>query len=93
MGDAAKHAALLIALGGPKGKGAIGDEPGGPKGDGPKGDDVESAAVDDMFDAIKARDRASFGEALKRYVQSCIAKSGDDDEEPEPSSGDHDYEE
>lgn len=84
MGDAAKHAALLIALGGKPVKG-------GPPEDHEekKDDDLESAAVDDMFDAIKSSDRASFKDAVSRYVQACVTKATSDEDEEAPESGDY----
>lgn len=78
MADAAKHAALLIALGA-KPKGDTGDDS---KPEGGGSDSMESTAVDDMFDAIASKDKAAFGEALKRYVQLCTSKDGDEEEEP-----------
>lgn len=76
MADAAKHAALLIALGAkPKGDASEGDgEP-----DAKEDDSMESAAVSDMFDALEAKDKGAFGDALKRYVQLCTAKEEDEE--------------
>lgn len=77
MADSAKgHAALLIALGGkPKGMPAEDKsmEPGDEK------DDLETSAIDDMFDALRSKDREQFRSALKQFVSSCVAKHMDDD--------------
>jgi hypothetical protein len=75
--DAAKHAAMLIALS-PK----PGESKGEP-GDDAKGDDsMEKAALDDMFDALESKDKGAFGDALKRCIQLCMAKEDEDEEGP-----------
>lgn len=62
-------------------------------------DPVEAKAVDDMGDilGIGPEDRADFGNALKAYVQSCLANSmggaPGPDEMPMPEGGDEDDEE
>ena len=65
---------MLIALGGPKGLPGDdeGEEAGPMSSDEPDMDSVKSMAADDVFDAIKADDRALFADAFDRYVKACM---------------------
>lgn len=68
-----KHAALLLALAGPKGS-ASGDAATS------DGDDMEATAAQDIMDAVKERDVGALQGALKRFVSSCMS-SYDKDED------------
>jgi len=72
MADDAKHTALLLALGAPKGDA----ESSG-------GDDLEATAAQDILDAVKERDATALQGALKRFVSSCMSSYEKDEEAPE----------
>lgn len=67
-----KHAALLLALAGPKGSAGGDDAAAG-------GDDMEATAAQDILDAVKERDAAALQGALKRFVSSCMSSYDKDD--------------
>jgi len=79
MAEPSKKGALLIALGGPK-KAPGHSEPdademgGAPDGDSDDMgmDSIKQQASDDVFDALKADDRALFADAFDRYVKACM---------------------
>jgi hypothetical protein len=79
MAEPGKKGALLIALGGPK-KAPGHSEPDDDQMDGPSDgdadnlgmDSIKQQASDDVFDALKADDRALFADAFDRYVKACM---------------------
>lgn len=75
-----KHAALLLALGAPKGMAKGGD-------DAPdKPDTEDDSGAQDILDAIKERDPAALKDALKAFVSSCMSDYDKDDDAPDSES-------
>jgi hypothetical protein len=79
MAEPGKKGALLIALGGPKGPSERSEPDADKMGGPPDGDSddmgmdsVKQQASDDVFDALKADDRALFADAFDRYVKACM---------------------
>jgi hypothetical protein len=71
-----KHAALLLALGAPKGM-AKGDD------EAPDADSEDDSGAQDILDAIKERDPAALKDALKAFVSSCMSDYDKDDDAPD----------
>ncbi len=74
------HAALLLALGAPKGMSK------GDADDSDDGDDMEATAAQDVMDAVKERDVKSLQDALHRFVVACTQSYDKSDDDEAPSS-------
>ncbi len=79
MAEPGKKGALLIALGGPKKSPGHSEPDADDMGGAPDGDSddmgmdsIKQQASDDVFDALKADDRALFADAFDRYVKACM---------------------